>query len=229
MVSRFSVAALISLAFGSAASDDDTRPERVADVLLRRLDSDADLARVVERLAAACRRRASCARQLQQMTPSGAAPELVDVGAGADDEPPEVRGMDVVRMAGGMRLLFGTPFYSATLDGHEGINRGLARLLAAERRGRTSPWSRSLTGNGFRTDDGFLQRREPSITQLRARLTEHVSEIVQYGQPRCTRPTASRAPGSARADSARARARHPPSNPHRARAPAGGCASRPST
>ena len=95
-----------------------------------------------------------------------------------------VRGTDV--LFGKWSLLFATPFYQATLPEHEALNSALLTLLDAERRSLPSgaSGSRSLVGNGWRTDDSFLQRTEAPIRKLHKLLLEHSRLVVQYGQTR---------------------------------------------
>ena len=95
-----------------------------------------------------------------------------------------MRGTDV--LFGKWSLLFATPFYQVTLPEHEALNTALLNLLDTERRSLpsgTAGW-RSVVGNGWPTDDGFLQRSEAPIRKLHRLLLEHSRRVVQYGQNR---------------------------------------------
>ena len=89
-----------------------------------------------------------------------------------------MRGTDV--HFGGWSLLFATPIYQVSLPDAAALNGELISLLEAERRRQPSPRgpaAKSLAGNGWRTDDHFLRRPEPSIRRLVSALTEHSQYI----------------------------------------------------
>lgn len=164
-------------------------PEGVVRLLLSRL-TDATLAAVISGLTAACGERPGCARLLAREQLSTISPPLLD-----GDTRVEVRGTDV--LAGSWSLLFATPFYQAVLPDHESLDASLLDLLEAERRSQrtisghgaasfaeTKGVARSLVGNGWRTDDTFLQRRDAPIRRLHAFLFAQSQVVVQYGQPR---------------------------------------------
>jgi len=83
-----------------------------------------------------------------------------------------------------LRLLFGTPLYSAMLEGHERLNDDLVALFEAERAAvASSPIAKSLDGNGWRTDDMLLQRRNLApIRRLTRGLKAHAESMARYGQ-----------------------------------------------
>ena len=72
----------------------------------------------------------------------------------------EVKGLDTWLPGAGFRLLFGTPFFSTTLDGAERMNEELAALIDREQASAVaSQQQRSMSGgSSFRTDDHFLTR-----------------------------------------------------------------------
>ena len=101
-----------------------------------------------------------------------------------------VRGTDV--LMGTWSLLFSTPFYQMTMPQHEQVNAQLLKLLEQERSAKafaahptkmSSSAARSLSGNGWRTDDSFLSRRDPAIRKLHKFLLNASHTVVQYGQP----------------------------------------------
>jgi uncharacterized protein (TIGR02466 family) len=100
-----------------------------------------------------------------------------------------VRGTDA-EVTDNWRLLFGTPLYSALLADHESLNTRLLRHLGEEaqaqvaRRRGGGDAARSLVGNGWRTDDLFLQRGDPAIRDLHRQLLHHAEMVTQYGQSR---------------------------------------------
>lgn len=159
--------------------DEDARTSSVAAVLLRRL-SDAALGGLVSTLLAVCDKRPSCAAAFTLAKMS----ERQQLKLPREDSASAtVTGTDVEWDGGQWRLLFGTPIYSATLDGHKQLNAKLAKLLAADAHGGNRP-ARSLVGNGWRTDDELLQRKDPSIVRLHKALMTHVQTVVNYGQAR---------------------------------------------
>ena len=139
---------------------------------MRRL-SDAALATVVTALVKACHARPLCAKLLPQR-----------------EQPPAPLATDVVLGGGGQwQLLFGTPFYSTTLQNHPNLNRDLIKILDKEadaqaQKSRGSFEQRSLVGTGWRTDDSFLQRKTPAVVRLNKMLLEHAGKVAQFGQPR---------------------------------------------
>jgi len=155
--------------------------ERVAAKLIARLD-DFQLLDVQSRLAAACRARPGCSQHivLAERDRTGASPV------------PVVNGMDVdgaghfsgPHPSAWLRLLFGTPLYSASLDGHEALNEELTSLFTAERAAAASSTiAKSLVGNGWRTDDQLLQRRDLSaFRRLHRGLLTHAESMVRYSQ-----------------------------------------------
>ena len=90
---------------------------------------------------------------------------------GVDDEraaAAEVKGLDTWVPGTGFRLLFGTPFFSTTLDGAERMNDELAALIHREQASAVAAQQRSMSGgSSFRTDDHFLTRPEPAVSRLR--------------------------------------------------------------
>ena len=153
------------------------RISNIAALLLRRL-SDAALGGLVSTLLAVCHKRPSCAAAFTQAQISERQQLMLPR---EDSASATVTGTDVEWDGGRWRLLFGTPMYSATLDGHEQLNTKLAKLLAADRGNRPA---RSLVGNGWRTDDDLLQRKDPSIVLLHKLLMMHVKTVVNFGQVR---------------------------------------------
>ena len=159
-------------------SETDGRIERIALKLEARL-SDSELLELGSRLSFTCRSRPTCAQL------------LLTSNHHPDTESPSVRGMDVEHAnyftqpgPAWMRLLFGTPLYTAQIENHPRLNRDLVEMLAQERATTNSSLAaKSLTGNGWRTDDFFLQRRSPPIRELRQSLLAHVQSMVRYNQP----------------------------------------------
>ena len=134
---------------------------------------------------------------------------------GVDDEraaAAEVKGLDTWVPGTGFRLLFGTPFFSTTLDGAERMNDELAALIHREQASAVASQQRSMSGgSSFRTDDHFLTRPEPAVSRLRLggpypspspspdpnpssnpnqvrelhrQLMVHAEQALQFGQPR---------------------------------------------
>jgi len=164
-------------------------PQRISSRLAARL-SDSDLASTVLELLSACDAREACALSMERLV-SAAAP----LAAPPDDDSDfstngdrstavEVSGMDAQLHDGsGIRLLFGTPLFSATLDGADELNAELATLIEAERPAAAAR-QRSMTGpSSFRTDDHFLSRPDPAVRALRRKLLLHAERALQYGQP----------------------------------------------
>ena len=87
--------------------------------------------------------------------------------------------------AGSWSLLFSTPLYQTTHPDHASLNSALLALIDRERRAQANVISsaRSLRGNGWRTDDKFLERREAPIRRLHSFLLEQSQRVAQYGQP----------------------------------------------
>jgi len=140
-------------------------PQRVAAKLAARL-SDEELAATIMELFARCDRREECALSMEQGAVAAASNDHpLD---GVDEEraaAAEVKGLDTWLPGTGFRLLFGTPFFSTTLDGAERMNEELAALIDREQASAVaSQQQRSMSGgSSFRTDDHFLTRPEPSV------------------------------------------------------------------
>lgn len=168
-------------------------PQRVAARLAARL-SDEELAATIIELLAACDGREECALSMEQGAVAAAANgHPLD---GVDEEraaPAEVKGLDTWVPGTGFRLLFGTPFFSTTLDGAERMNDELAALIDREQASAYLPSTgakvasqqRSMSGgSSFRTDDHFLTRPEPAVRELHRQLMVHAEQALQFGQPR---------------------------------------------
>ena len=156
--------------------------EGVVRLLLGRL-SDAVLGTVVATLAAACTARPDCSRVLSLEQKQAIVVPRDAVHVPADGV--QVQGTDVL-LSDGWSLLFSTPLYSTTLQ--QADNTGLLKIIDAERLAqstatRSADGARSLAGNGWRTNDHFLNRPEKPIRRLRALLLEQAKHVVQYGQP----------------------------------------------
>ena len=139
-------------------------PQRVAARLVARL-SDEELAATIIELLAACDGREECALSMEQGAVAAASNgHPLD---GVDDEraaAAEVKGLDTWLPGTGFRLLFGTPFFSTTLDGVERMNDELAALVHREQASAVASQQRSMSGgSSFRTDDHFLTRPEPAV------------------------------------------------------------------
>lgn len=153
--------------------------ERVAVKLDARL-SDAELFDVHHRLAASCRARPGCSSRVASQS------ETLTTSS------PVVRDMDVEEAAqfgwpappAWLRLLFGTPLYTSMLEGHQQLNTDLVNLLMAERAtAASSPLAKSLVGNGWRTDDQLLQRRDRApFRKLSRGLLAHAESMARYAQ-----------------------------------------------
>lgn len=178
-------------------------PDSAAQLLLRRLSGPA-LAEVVSELSFACLSREDCAPQLQSLEQSRVPISAATSTTGAiaitsddeDDRVADVKGMDAHLRSKRWSFLFGTPFYQTSLAGHADLNRDLMKLLrleSAERRlaGNSgtaahvygvASTARSLVGNGWRTDDTFLRRRDPSVRELHRQLLAHAHLVAQRGQ-----------------------------------------------
>lgn len=166
-------------------------PTTVVERVVARLDarlSDHELFAVQQRLHRLCRARPSCAGQISDIEEGSMdhVPERLAVVEGMDVGPSHMPGTS----AGWVRLLFGTPLYSAQLDGYENLNAKLVDLLAAERASSASQSvAKSLVGSGWRTDDHFLHRKDRApIRQLTKALLSHAEAMTRYGQRDSFRP-----------------------------------------
>ena len=159
-------------------------PHRVAARLAARL-SDEELAATIMELLAACNEREECALSMERDAVAAAsmahAPDAVDEGAAAA----EVKGLDTWVPGTGFRLLFGTPFFSTTLDNAEEMNDELAALIDQEQASAAASQQRSIAGgSSFRTDDHFFERPETAVRALHSQLLVHAERALQFGQPR---------------------------------------------
>ena len=107
---------------------DSALPQRISSRLTTRL-SDKDLASTVLELLAACDAREACALSMERLA-SATAPlakdDDADVSANDERSTAAVQGMDAELDDGsGIRLLFGTPLFSTTLNGAEELNAQL--------------------------------------------------------------------------------------------------------
>jgi uncharacterized protein (TIGR02466 family) len=171
----------------STSDDPEDAQQRVSSIvalLVRRL-GDAALGGIVSGLLTVCNSRPACAAaftraQTEHRQQLGLPRD--DLPARASElAPATVTGTDAEWDSGRWRLLFGTPVYTATVDGHEPLNTKLRKLLAADMHSGDRP-ARSLVGNGWRTDDDLLQRKEPAIVRLHKLLLAHVRTVINYGQ-----------------------------------------------
>ena len=163
--------------------DVDDRSSNIVALLLRRL-SDAALGTVVAMLISACEARPVCRsvlRREQDELRSAISLPTTEFVANTSQVGSK-HGTDIEFNDGSWRLLFGTPLYMTPLENFEQLNVKLRKLLYAEV--VTGRPARSLVGNGWRTDDGFLQRKDPAITRLYKLLLNHAEKAVNFGQAR---------------------------------------------
>jgi uncharacterized protein (TIGR02466 family) len=98
-----------------------------------------------------------------------------------------VDGMDVTIENTGMRLVFSTPIFMASLGPTTGrVNRQLKQLIKGlEEKAKRNPQHqirKSAKGAGFRTGDDFLQMNHPVVRELHSHLMKFATHTWQFGR-----------------------------------------------
>lgn len=94
-----------------------------------------------------------------------------------------IDGMDVSIPNTGIRMIFGTPIFIANMPHNKELNKYIVNLLhTMERNGAGTKQTKSSKGDGFRTDDTFLQMQTPQIKELYGHLLRFGQHVFQFGR-----------------------------------------------
>mmetsp|Transcript_19087 Transcript_19087/g.30353 ORF Transcript_19087/g.30353 Transcript_19087/m.30353 type:complete len:358 (-) Transcript_19087:60-1133(-) len=93
-----------------------------------------------------------------------------------------VDGMDVIVPNTGFRLVFSTPLFVGTIPRMDTLNLKLTQLLHRMEATTKTNKRKSAKGDGFRTDDTFLQLQNPVVKELTQHLYRFANHVWQFGR-----------------------------------------------